>query len=286
VGSVCKQINRIYGNEDEDMKEIFWSNVAVSTDLAELCLQDHQKLQRTQDEIWEMVDEIRKLVAKLGNEEVFKWAIRNDFYFMEFFEDNDLFLDVTKKGHLRVLEIAHSNRLEWYSREMLEDAAARYDVQLLYFNFDKKPDEFDLSFTRSLCVSKGYFYTLNWWKRKELLELFCDAAYNGRCKIMEDVKVYGWQNRPTSLERIVVNSAARGGHINALEWAWDQGWYGDGKESCMSAAINGHLHVLQWLQENGAAWNGRVISCAEDHGYNYVVEWARENGCPEPGAIS
>jgi hypothetical protein len=45
VGSVCKQINRIYGNEDEDMKGTFWSNVTVSTDLAELCLQDHQKLQ-------------------------------------------------------------------------------------------------------------------------------------------------------------------------------------------------------------------------------------------------
>jgi hypothetical protein len=47
VGSICKQINRIYGNEDEDMKLTFWSNVAVSMDLAELCLKDHQKLGRT-----------------------------------------------------------------------------------------------------------------------------------------------------------------------------------------------------------------------------------------------
>jgi hypothetical protein len=75
-----------------------------------------------------MVDDIGKLEAKLGNEEVLKWAFQNDFYFMELFEDDDLFLDVTKKGHLRVLEIAHSNMLEWYSREMLEDAAARYDL--------------------------------------------------------------------------------------------------------------------------------------------------------------
>jgi hypothetical protein len=44
VGSVCKQINKIYANEDENMKETFWSNVAVSMDLAELCLQDYQKL--------------------------------------------------------------------------------------------------------------------------------------------------------------------------------------------------------------------------------------------------
>jgi hypothetical protein len=61
------------------MKETFWSNVAVSTDLAELCLQDHQKLGQTQDEIWEMVNDFGKLAAKLGNEEVFKWAILNDF---------------------------------------------------------------------------------------------------------------------------------------------------------------------------------------------------------------
>jgi hypothetical protein len=34
VGSICKQINIIYGNEDENMKETFWSNVAISMDLA------------------------------------------------------------------------------------------------------------------------------------------------------------------------------------------------------------------------------------------------------------
>jgi hypothetical protein len=59
-----------------------------------------------------------------------------------------------------------------------------------------------------------------------------------------------------------------------------------GAESCMLAAQYGHLHVLQWLREDGATWDSRVITCAEEHGYNYVIEWARENGCPEPGTIS
>jgi hypothetical protein len=86
-----------------------------------------------------------------------------------------------------VLEIAHSNRLQWYSREMLEDTAARFDVELLYFIFKKKPNEVNLSFTR-MCIFKGYFYVLNWWKEMELLELFCDAAYNGQCKILEVLK--------------------------------------------------------------------------------------------------
>jgi hypothetical protein len=45
VGSICKRINKIYAkNEDEDMKLTFWSNVAVSRSLRELCLKDHQKL--------------------------------------------------------------------------------------------------------------------------------------------------------------------------------------------------------------------------------------------------
>jgi hypothetical protein len=44
VGSICKQINKIYANEDEDMKVTFWSNVAVSRNLVELCFKDHQKL--------------------------------------------------------------------------------------------------------------------------------------------------------------------------------------------------------------------------------------------------
>jgi hypothetical protein len=83
------------------------------------------------------------------------------------------------------------------------------------------------------------------------------------------------------LNRSIVNCAASGGQIEALEWAWDQGMHG-GAESCMFAAQYGHLHVLQWLREDGATWDSRVIFCADEHGYNYVIEWARENGCPEP----
>jgi hypothetical protein len=44
VGSICKQFKKIYANVDQDMKVTFWSNVAVSRNLAELCLKDHQKL--------------------------------------------------------------------------------------------------------------------------------------------------------------------------------------------------------------------------------------------------
>jgi hypothetical protein len=43
VGSICKQINKIYANDDKDMKVTLSNNVAVSRNLVEL-LKDHQKL--------------------------------------------------------------------------------------------------------------------------------------------------------------------------------------------------------------------------------------------------
>jgi hypothetical protein len=52
-----------------------------------------------------MVDTIRELAAKLGNEVLFKWAIRNGFYIEEFFQD-DLFIEVAENGHIKILELA------------------------------------------------------------------------------------------------------------------------------------------------------------------------------------
>jgi hypothetical protein len=75
VGSICKQINKIYANEDEDMKVTFWSNVAVNRNLAKLCFKDHEKLGRRIYEMQSMVANIGEVAAKLGNVKVFKWAL-------------------------------------------------------------------------------------------------------------------------------------------------------------------------------------------------------------------
>jgi hypothetical protein len=164
-------------------------------------LHDHQELGQTQDEIWKTVHRIGKLSAKFGNGEVFKWAICNDFYFTELFEDKDLFLDVTKKGQLRVLEIASSNMLQWCSREMLEDTAARFDAELLNFILKRKPKEFNLSFTR-MCISNGYIEVLEWWKQMELVELFTKALYSEQWGMLDSVYENGYHQAPSHLEEI------------------------------------------------------------------------------------
>jgi hypothetical protein len=103
----------------------------------------------------------------------------------------------------------------------------------------------------------------------ELIELTKEAAYSGQWRMLDNLYENEYQEACSDLKEflneIIVNCAASGGQIDALEWAWDQGMHG-GAESCMLAAQYGHLHVLQWLREDGATCDSRVITCAEEPG--------------------
>jgi hypothetical protein len=137
------------------MKVTFWSNVAVSRNLAELCFKDHEKLGRRIYEMQSMVANISEVAAKSGNVNVFKWALWN-----EYFDDNywyeEIFQDIAENGHIKILELADSKKLlDWYSRAILVDAAARNNWELLDFLLNKKPSQFDLRFTR-MCVREGF----------------------------------------------------------------------------------------------------------------------------------
>jgi hypothetical protein len=83
------------------------------------------------------------------------------------------------------------------------------------------------------------------------------------------------------VKALIVENAARGGHITALKWTWEK-WIRGTADCCMLAANHGHLDALQWLREKGCPWDTRVISKAAVQGHRHVVEWARANGCPEP----
>jgi hypothetical protein len=41
-----KKINKIYANEHKDNKKTIWKHVAVSEDLARLCMHDHKNLDK------------------------------------------------------------------------------------------------------------------------------------------------------------------------------------------------------------------------------------------------
>jgi hypothetical protein len=58
---------------------------------------------------------------------------------VELFED-EIFNDVAKNGHLKVLELAHSTKLGWYSRKGQNQSGALG----LYFQQETKQVQFEL----------------------------------------------------------------------------------------------------------------------------------------------
>ena len=91
VGSVCKKINKIYENAHNDNKKTIWKHVAVSEDLAKMCMRDHKDLGRRRHEIKKMVNAIGLVAATSGNVQVFKWALWNNFYIEELWRQYDVF---------------------------------------------------------------------------------------------------------------------------------------------------------------------------------------------------
>jgi hypothetical protein len=118
---------------------------------------------------------------------------------------------------------------------------ARTDLELLDFLLKKKPNEFNLSFTR-MCVREGFIKKMDWWKEAEIIELIKEAAYSGQLRMLDNLYNNEYQQASSDLKEflkeLIVNWAASGGQIDALEWARDQGIHG-GAASCMFAAATG-----------------------------------------------
>ena len=50
--------------------------------------------------------------------------------------------------------------------------------------------------------------------------------------------------------------------------------------TCAGAAKGGHLEVLQWVRDNGCPWDEETCHEAAGGGHLKVLQWAHANGCP------
>jgi predicted AAA+ superfamily ATPase len=132
---------------------------------------DHKNLGQRRHEIQKMVNVIGLVAATSGYVQVFKWVLWNNFYIEELWRQYDVFHLVTNNGHIEILEWVDMKDMHWYRQEMLEDAVARTDLDVLLFLLKKKPRQFNLMFT-TMCLTNGYTEVLEWWKEMEIVELF------------------------------------------------------------------------------------------------------------------
>lgn len=94
---------------------------------------------------------------------------------------------------------------------------------------------------------------------------------------------------PVVSERFL-SVCARNGYWSLLRWSHGSLLIGDSGHAtvkthftdrvCSSAARGGHLEVLQWLRSIGCPWDSYTCSSAANGGHLDVLTWARENGCP------
>jgi hypothetical protein len=197
------------------IKKTIWKHVTVSEDLATLCMRDHKNLGRRRNEIQKMVNTIGLVAATSGNVQVFKWALWNNFYIEDLWRQYEVFHQVAKNGHIQVLEWADMKDMHWYHQKMLDDAAARTDLDVLFFLLTKKPHEFNLRFT-TMCVTYGYTEVLvEWWKEMELVELFGVAVQSPQCwtvRMLDCLYEIGYQQAASYmkdvLEKLIIHWAS------------------------------------------------------------------------------
>ncbi len=97
-----------------------------------------------------------------------------------------------------------------------------------------------------------------------------------RSHVLQDTSMY---ENDCPWDEWICAHAARGGHLEVLQWARENGcpW---NERTCANAASGGHLHVLQWARNNGCPWDVWTCIIAAQNGHLHVLQWARENGCP------
>ena len=72
--------------------------------------------------------------------------------------------------------------------------------------------------------------------------------------------------------------AARGGHLEVLQWLCLQG-AALSPQTCTATAEGGHLAVLQYAHQKGCAWIISKCATAANGGHLTVLQYAPQNGC-------
>ncbi|KAG7387154.1 hypothetical protein PHYPSEUDO_014674 [Phytophthora pseudosyringae] len=76
-----------------------------------------------------------------------------------------------------------------------------------------------------------------------------------------------------------MNDAAAGGHMEVLQWIYEQGYGGRSDHALQGAATNGRLGMVKWLVDNGITKGAReAVQGACDGGHLNVVQWLFKRG--------
>ena len=136
--------------------------------------------------------------------------------------------------------------------------------------------------TRDLCV---YSREVGLWDKMvvdmSMESVFCFCAEKG---LLQGVQFLHSLDPVTYKNDDACGRAARGGHIEVLQWLRAEGYPWD-ESVCWRAAEGGQLDTLKWLHAQSAPWDSSTIEGATKHGRLDIIEWAREQHPPCPWGV-
>ena len=181
-----------------------------------------------------------------------------------------------KNGHIPMLQWARKHRCHWDSIVLATMAAEHGHLNVLQLL--QSHGAARLQRMPATTGRSSFFKDPMPWTR-----IVCEgAARGGHLQILQWVRA---QNPPCYWDERTCASAAEGGELTTLQWLraqdppcpWDE-------QTCAMAAKGGHLEILRWAvtQDPPCPWSASTCSNAATGGQFTLLQWLRGQDPPCP----
>jgi hypothetical protein len=190
-----------------------------------------------------------------GSIDVIKWGRSRgiDMFF------SDVHLEAARRGHGEMLKYLRSIGCTFGKNRFTQAARRGYGEMLKYlggtgYTYTSEQSRFTQAARRGYREMRGY-------KRRDYCieegNVFTKAARGGHIDVLEWAKeIFKEDNRPCPYDRNITASAAAGGHLATLKWLRNEQIHGGPDYvfpwdglTCEKAARAGHIHILEWVRD-------------------------------------
>ena len=166
----------------------------------------------------------------------------------KFYANQDIMIDSNHALHDAISNF-HTDLFKWLLHQRFDDNS----VPISYFNHFCE----DAAEKGSLDILKYLHNNINNTWTRSFQRLFV-----GITTIAENHMVRSFE------------AAIKGGHLEIVQWLYDETRYYSGQELCCQlAAINGHLDIMKWLFEHGFRWDADAFKFAADYGHLDILKY-------------
>ena len=212
-------------------------------------------------------------------------------------------IDAAKRGHLDVVKWAIMRGGEGDASEALGRAASQGHLHIVKWLHKERGVGIN-AYRVQDAASSGHKDTVVWMcarldeslSRYDAKQIVCEAALRGHTKLVQvlhdelglplchdccalmathgRLDMVQWAHaRGSKLRASVVKAALKGGYVDIIEWAINNGCPYDPANMYIKSARKGHLHVMEWARARDYPWDPNACRAVAVNTHPSVVEW-------------